>query len=53
MHRAALIALLAADAALAHPFRVGGEEIPHAHLSPELLLLAGLVGLWTVLRSRK
>ena len=51
MHRAALILLLAAGAAQAHPGH--GATAGHLHgFNPELILLALLVVAWAFLRSR-
>ena len=51
MHRAALILLLAAGAARAHPGH--GAVDGHLHgYSPELVLLAILVVAWVAYRSR-
>lgn len=51
MHRAALILLLAAGVAQAHPGH--GAVEGHLHgLSPEIILLALLAAAWAAIRSR-
>jgi hypothetical protein len=54
MARIAAFILAAAFSAelLAHPFTYGGREISHFHLSPEMLLVAALVGVLAILRSK-
>jgi len=47
-----LVALCGVATADAHEFVIGNREVPHSHLSPELLSLAILVGARMVLRSK-